>query len=97
MLQGRLVAPEYDVVLCAGRKAALDAVGHWEVLLFDSGHLQTEVVVIMSPCAIGQSRLGGVEPDAAQMAERYGADTPVLDWRERLSAPGAAAATPTSW
>jgi hypothetical protein len=38
-----------------------------------------------------------VEPDAAQMAERYGADTPVLDWRERLSAPGAAAATPTSW
>ena len=25
-----------------------------------------------------------VEPDAAQMAERYGADTPVLDWRERL-------------
>jgi hypothetical protein len=38
-----------------------------------------------------------VEPDAAQMAKRYGADTPVLDWHERLSAPGAAAATPTSW
>jgi hypothetical protein len=38
-----------------------------------------------------------VEPDAAQMAEWYGAETSVLDWRERLSAPGAAAATSTSW
>jgi hypothetical protein len=25
-----------------------------------------------------------VEPDAAEMATRYGADTSVLDWRERL-------------
>jgi hypothetical protein len=25
-----------------------------------------------------------VEPDAAQIAERYGADTPVLEWRDRL-------------
>jgi hypothetical protein len=25
-----------------------------------------------------------VEPDPAEMAERYGADTPVLDWRDRL-------------
>ena len=25
-----------------------------------------------------------VEPDAADMAERYGADTAVPDWRERL-------------
>ena len=25
-----------------------------------------------------------VEPDPAEMAARYGADTPVLDWRERL-------------
>jgi hypothetical protein len=25
-----------------------------------------------------------VEPDPAQMAARYGAETPVLDWRERL-------------
>jgi len=25
-----------------------------------------------------------VEPDPAEMAARYGADTPVPDWRERL-------------
>jgi hypothetical protein len=25
-----------------------------------------------------------VEPDPAEMAARYGADTPVLDWRDRL-------------
>jgi hypothetical protein len=25
-----------------------------------------------------------VEPDPAEMAERYGADTAVLDWRDRL-------------
>ena len=25
-----------------------------------------------------------VEPDPAEMAERYGADTSILDWRERL-------------
>ena len=25
-----------------------------------------------------------VEPDPDEMAARYGADTPVLDWRERL-------------
>ena len=25
-----------------------------------------------------------VEPDPAEMAARHGADTPVLDWRERL-------------
>jgi hypothetical protein len=25
-----------------------------------------------------------VEPDPAEMATRYGAETPVLDWRQRL-------------
>jgi hypothetical protein len=25
-----------------------------------------------------------VEPDPAEMAARYGAETPVLDWREQL-------------
>jgi hypothetical protein len=25
-----------------------------------------------------------VEPDPAEMATRYGAETPVLDWRDRL-------------
>jgi len=25
-----------------------------------------------------------VEPDPAEQAQRYGAETPVLDWRERL-------------
>jgi hypothetical protein len=25
-----------------------------------------------------------VEPDPAEMVDRYGADTPVLDWRDRL-------------
>ena len=29
-----------------------------------------------------------VEPDAAEMAQRYGADTSVLDWRERLVSSG---------
>jgi len=38
MLQRRLVASEYNVVLRAGVKPALDAVGHRKILLFDSGH-----------------------------------------------------------
>ena len=25
-----------------------------------------------------------IEPDAAEMAQRYGAETPVPDWRDRL-------------
>jgi hypothetical protein len=29
-----------------------------------------------------------VEPDPAEMAARYGADTPVLDWRKRLVCSG---------
>jgi hypothetical protein len=29
-----------------------------------------------------------VEPDPAEMAARYGAETPVLDWRERLVCSG---------
>jgi hypothetical protein len=29
-----------------------------------------------------------VEPDPAEMAARYGADTSVLDWRERLVCSG---------
>jgi len=29
-----------------------------------------------------------IEPDPAEMAARYGADTPVLDWRERLVCSG---------
>jgi hypothetical protein len=29
-----------------------------------------------------------VEPDAAEMVARYGADTPVLDWRDRLVCSG---------
>jgi hypothetical protein len=29
-----------------------------------------------------------VEPDPAEMAERYGAETPVLDWRDRLVGSG---------
>jgi hypothetical protein len=28
-----------------------------------------------------------VEPDPPRMAARYGAETPVLDWRERLVCP----------
>ena len=32
-----------------------------------------------------------VEPDPAEMAERYGARTTVPDWHARLCAPGAAA------
>jgi hypothetical protein len=32
-----------------------------------------------------------VEPDPAEMAQRYVAETPVLDRRERLAAPNAAA------
>jgi hypothetical protein len=29
-----------------------------------------------------------VEPDPGEMATRYGAETPVLDWRERLMCSG---------
>jgi hypothetical protein len=32
-------------------------------------------------CKAGQHQ---VEPDPAEMAARYGADTSVLDWREKL-------------
>jgi hypothetical protein len=32
-----------------------------------------------------------IEPDPAEMAQRYGAETPVPDWRERLICPNAAA------
>jgi hypothetical protein len=32
-----------------------------------------------------------VEPDPAEMAARYGAETTVLDWRERLASLAAAA------
>jgi hypothetical protein len=38
------------------------------------------VCVIMCCKACGHQ----VEPDAAEMAERYGADTTVPEWRERL-------------
>jgi hypothetical protein len=38
-----------------------------------------------------------VEPDAAEMAGRYGADTAVPEWRGRLVCPGAGAATSTWW
>jgi hypothetical protein len=31
-----------------------------------------------------------VEPDPGEMAARYGAETPVLDWRERLVCSGCA-------
>jgi hypothetical protein len=33
-----------------------------------------------------------VEPDAAEQSERYGAEMPVPDWRERLICSNAAAA-----
>jgi len=38
-----------------------------------------------------------VEPDPAEMAARYGAETPVLDWRERLVCFPAAAAGRSNW
>jgi len=38
-----------------------------------------------------------VEPDVGEMAERYGADTAVLEWRGRLICSSAAAATSTWW
>jgi len=53
VLQGRLVASEYDVVLGAGIKPALDALGHREILIFDSGHQQIEIVVPMTRCTVG--------------------------------------------
>jgi hypothetical protein len=33
-----------------------------------------------------------VEPDPAEMSTRYGADTSVLDWRERLACSAASGA-----
>lgn len=53
MLERRLVATEHDVVLGAGIKPALDAFGHWEILIFDSGHQQIEIIVPMPSCAVG--------------------------------------------
>jgi hypothetical protein len=38
-----------------------------------------------------------VEPDPAEMAARYGAETPVLDWRDRLASLAAAAGRPIWW
>jgi hypothetical protein len=38
-----------------------------------------------------------VEPDPAEMAARYGAETPGLDWRKCWSVPGAAAGRPIWW
>jgi hypothetical protein len=35
-----------------------------------------------------------VEPEPAEMARRYGAETPVLDWRKRLVCSRAEAAIP---
>jgi hypothetical protein len=35
-----------------------------------------------NPNGSGTARMR--EPDPAKMAARYGAETPVLDWRERL-------------
>jgi len=36
---------------------------------------------LIAGCKSCQHQVG---PDPAEMPERYGADTPVLDWRERL-------------
>ena len=61
MLQRGLVASEDDFALSAGIKPALNALGHREILIFDSRHRQIEVVVPMPPGAVGQSRFGRVE------------------------------------
>jgi len=44
VLQRRLVASEYDVVLGAGIKPALDAFEHRKILIFNSGHQQIELL-----------------------------------------------------
>ena len=44
------------------------------------GNAKAELRLIVWCCARGHH----VEPDPAELAERCGADTPVLDWRERL-------------
>jgi hypothetical protein len=38
---------------------------------------------VSGDCVV-QSMRPSVEPDAAEMARKYGADTGVLEWRERL-------------
>jgi hypothetical protein len=38
-----------------------------------------------------------VEPDPTEMAERYGAETTVPDWRERLVCSRAAAVVKSTW
>jgi hypothetical protein len=37
----------------AGIKPALNALGYREILVFDSGHQQIEIVVPMTPCTVG--------------------------------------------
>ena len=61
VLQRRLVASENDFVLGAGIKPALNALGYREILIFDSGHQQIEIIVPMPSGTVGQSRLGRVE------------------------------------
>jgi hypothetical protein len=38
-----------------------------------------------------------IEPDVAEMVERYGADTPVIHWRGRLVCSRCAAAPTSTW
>ena len=61
VLQGGLVAAEHDVILGTRVKPTLYALGHREILIFDSRHRQIEVVVPMPPGAVGQRRFGRVE------------------------------------
>jgi hypothetical protein len=44
-----------------------------------------EAKVRLIVCKAGSHQ---VEPDPVKMAARYGADTPVLDWRERVVCSG---------
>jgi len=45
------------------------------------GNAAVARVRLIVPCKACQHH---VEPDPAEMAQRYGAETPVSDWRERL-------------
>jgi rubredoxin len=54
------------------------AIAHDEIELGNAVKAELRLIVWCRGCGYQ------VEPDLAPLAERYGADTPVLDWRERL-------------
>jgi hypothetical protein len=59
--------------------------------LGNAANAKVRLIVLCKTCG------NEVEPDAAEMAARYGPDTPVLDWRDRLVCSGFRVRWPGKW